>query len=661
MPSVLPTLYRKDNATVTVWEELCTIDRCFPNNQPLPLMLQQTLPSGSLDRLPSFADLLSTVAPRPVRQFLGGVGERLLGIHTLNNIYQQAQRIQGDAGIVERILAVLQVDCDCSESDLARIPNYGPTVVVANHPYGAIEALTLSAMLRRVRPDVKIIANYLLQGVARLREHSILVDPFGSSNAARTNVRPLREAFTHLRNGGMVVVFPAGEVSSYSPALGRVTDPEWNTNVARLIQTTGAATLPVFVRGHNGTAFQAMGMIHPTLRTALLPRQLLRHRGTSVQFEIGNPIPARRLADFTDETAITTYLRHRTYLLEHRTNTEPQQVEEVRSQRWPTTIIPAVPQQQLVAEVAGLDSTQLLLRSNEMEVWIAQANQMPMILREIGRLREITFRAVGEGTGGELDLDEFDHHYHHLFVWNSQRKELVGAYRIGHADMIRATHGKKGLYTQTLFRMDDRLLDDLGVALELGRAFVRPEYQRTFPPLMLLWKGISEYVARNPQYRTLFGPISISNDYNSVSRTLMVRFLETHHTDNHRAEQVRPRSPYRAQLPKELAPSHVHRMLSSDVEELSRTIMDIEGGKRDVPVLLRQYLKLGARIIAFNIDPAFGNALDGLMTVDLAQTDPRILARYMRAEGSARFLAEHAKQKDQPSGTSLSRAAHVCS
>lgn len=610
-------------------------------------MLPQTLPSESLDRLPSLADLLSNVAPRPIRQLLGGIGERLLGIHRLNNVYRQAQCMNNSADMIERILTILQVSSDCSEVDVARIPTSGATVVVANHPYGAIEALTLAALLRRVRPDVKIMANYLLQGVGRLREHFILVDPFGSNNATRANIRPLREALIHLRNGGMVVVFPAGEVSSYSPGLGRVTDPEWNSNVARLIQATKATTLPVFVRGHNGVTFQMMGMIHPTLRTALLPRQLLRHRGRNVRFEVGNPIPARRLADFSDITTLTTYLRHRTYLLEHRTSTQPQNVAEVRSERWPTTIIPAAPQWQLAAEVDALSNEQLLLSNNDMEVWIAEAKQVPVILREIGRLRELTFRMVGEGTGGEIDLDEFDHHYHHLFVWNSQRKEVVGAYRIGHADRILAMQGKQGLYTHTLFKMDDQLLAGLGHALELGRAFVRPEYQRSFPPLMLLWKGIGEYVARNPQYRTLFGPISISNDYSSVSRTLMVKFLEANCTDPNRAEQVRPRSPYRARLPKTLTSADVRMMLAGDVEELSRTVMDIEGGERDVPVLLRQYLKLGARIIAFNVDAAFGNALDGLMTVDLAQTDRRVLARYMGTEGSARFLAEHANKEPQ--------------
>jgi putative hemolysin len=266
-------------------------------------------------------------------------------------------------------------------------------------------------------------------------------------------------------------------------------------------------------------------------------------------------------------------------------------------------------------------------------------------MQEIGRLRELTFRTVGEGTGRARDLDLYDSYYDHLFVWNRGAGEVVGGYRIGAVDRIYERFGTRGLYTHTLFDFRRSLLPSLGPALEIGRSFVRPEYQRSFAPLLLLWKGIAAYVVTHERYRVLFGPVSISNDYSSASRALITGFLRAQSADAARSSLVRARNP--------LPNSGGARLIRREAAEVGRldalesVVASLEPDGKGVPVLLRQYLKLGARVLGFNVDPAFGNSIDVLVAVDLKRTDPRVLAKYMgrdgatawaRVQGAARVL-----------------------
>jgi putative hemolysin len=255
-------------------------------------------------------------------------------------------------------------------------------------------------------------------------------------------------------------------------------------------------------------------------------------------------------------------------------------------------------------------------------------------------LREATFRQVGEGTRKPIDLDRFDDYYWHLFVWNREAGQVAGAYRLGPSDEILARFGPKGFYTSQLFQWKRSFLDRIIPALELGRSFVRPEYQKTYAPLLLLWKGIGQYLLRTPQYKLLFGPVSISNGYTTASRQLMVKFLSAYRQSPELTPLVRARNPFRqrasqpsAKLADELIGATVW-----GIEELSALIADVETDRKGVPVLLKQYLKLGGELVAFNIDRRFSDALDGLIVVDLRKTDARVLERYMGKAGAAQFL-----------------------
>lgn len=305
----------------------------------------------------------------------------------------------------------------------------------------------------------------------------------------------------------------------------------------------------------------------------------------------------------------------------------------------PAAVIGEVPRTALHAEVEALPSSQRLVESGGLRVHYARAGQIPCVLQEIGRLRELTFRAVGEGTGRCSDVDVFDTHYLHMFVWDARVDAIAGAYRLGLADEILAQHGIGGLYTYSLFEYGPRLLDSLNPAIELGRSFVRAEYQRSFAPLMLLWCGIGRFIERSPRYAVLFGPVSISGRYSPASRRLMVEYLSRYRADARLLSGVRPRRPFRERA--RASPPDVG-LAPGTLDELSRLVARIEPDDKGVPVLFRHYLRLGGRLLGFSVDAGFANALDGLMMVDLRHVEPTVLTRYMGESGSAAFRTYHA-------------------
>jgi putative hemolysin len=514
--------------------------------------------------------------------------------------------------------------------------------VVANHPFGGIEGLAIAQALTRVRPDVKLFANYLLSRIPELRDVFLFVDPFARSGSAAANAKALRGALAWLAGGGVLAVFPAGEVASLDPKTRRVADPAWNPIIARLARRTGAAVLPVFVPGRNRAFFQAAGLLHPALRTALLPREFLARRGTPIELRVGTPVPAARLATAKNDAEAIAYLRDRTEILAARVAPADSPgvgaIQPRRTPSAPAPVVPAVPPGALAAEVAGLPEDAHLVDSDELKVYVARADAIPNVLREIGRLREVTFRDVGEGTGREIDLDAFDAAYWHLFIWDEAAHEIVGAYRLGPTDELIPASGIGGLYTATLFRYDARLFEAMGPALEMGRSFIRTEHQKSYVALMLLWKGIGEFVGRHPRYATLFGPVSISADYRSLSQRLIVAFLERNRKLTGWTQWVRPTNPFRE--PRRpgapLGPAHL-----SDLDDVSTFISEIESDQKGVPILLKQYLRLDGRLLSYNVDPDFTNVLDVLIVVDLRRTSQKARQRYMGRENLQRFRAFH--------------------
>lgn len=584
----------------------------------------------------------------PVRRrmfsVVGGALEKLFALDQISNVYYAAAQNKEDRRFADKLLKVLNISYEISDVDLARIPKTGPIVVVANHPFGGIEGVLLCAILQSVRPDVKLMANFLLERIPDMRDVFIYVDPFGGSESARVNVKPLKESLQWLRQGGMLGIFPSGEVSHLNLKRGGVSDPEWSTTVARLVRKTEAAVLPVFFRGQNSALFQMLGMVHPRLRTAMLCHEVMNKQNRSLEVRVGNAIPFNRLEPLTDDRELMNYVRMRTYHLNNRRSDSPRRKFSFPVKMIGPTEEPIEAAQDaalLKQEFDGLPAAQVLIESGSLAVAYASATQIPRLLRELGRLREITFRQVGEGTGKAVDLDRFDDVYLHLIVWNREKSEVVGAYRLGQTDLILKSHsGVKGLYTSTLFKYKRRLLEHISPALEMGRSFVRVEYQKSFSGLLLLWKGLAQFVCRFPQYKILFGPVSINNEYQTSSRLLLVAFLKVSNFAPYLSRLVKARRPMRANPLKawKLRKSHA---VVNDLAEVESLIADIETDLKGIPILLKQYLKLGGKLLGFNIDPDFSNVLDGLILVDLTKTDPAVLAKYMGRENAVKFLAYH--------------------
>lgn len=567
-----------------------------------------------------------------------GIGENVAewatGLNQLDKFYAQRPVNADTKTFLRFTLDILGIDYRIAHGSLDSVPKQGATVIVANHPLGCVEGVILAELLLMVRNDIQILANQYLKTVPELDQLFIGVDVFEGKDAVKSNMKALRAANKHLASGGLLLVFPAGEVSQLVDAKQqRLEDKAWSRSVSSLIRKNKATTVPVFISGQNSKRFYMAGKIHPLLRTLMLGRELLNKQAQTIDLSFGQAIKFKELNTLNDDQVVN-YLRLNTYLL----NRETQSVKPSSSSERLSPIAAGLPVGELLEELNNLPKESKLLTSGDFDVYCTKSQNIPSLLHEIGRLRELNFRQVGEGTGLAIDIDHFDHDYLHLFVWDRENQCLVGAYRLGLVDQLIEKRGVTGLYSRTLFNYDQRFIDQMGKSIEMGRSVIAQQYQKSMSALLLLWKGIATFVHQNPDYTHLFGPVSISNDYSDTARQLLAQSMTLHHYDSNCAEYVTPSNPL---------PEH-HRdwntsMLTAlgDLQLLSRVIARIDEGK-GVPVLLRQYLSLNGKLVCFNVDPAFNNALDGLITVDLRDVQEKTLARYMGREQTHEYLTYHA-------------------
>ncbi len=569
------------------------------------------------------------------------VVQRFLPMNRVRELYRRAQT--GERGLLANLLDAMRVEFQVSASDLSRIPERGPGVVAANHPFGLLDGAILGALAARVRPDVKIVANYLLSGIPELQDLCFFVDPFGNQDAMGRNRRALRQALEWLRGGGLLAMFPAGEVSHWQLRQFEIADSPWNDSVARLARLSGATAVPVWIRGQNSVAFQAIGMVHPNLRTPWLLNEFLQQTGKRVDVYIGSQVSPSFFEHSRSDREAAGYLRWRSSLLAQRAHSKaqlPARLKLMLPQKKQESIAAPVSAGVLSAEIAALHPRSLYEQNCEFAVYVVESHKAPNVMQEIGRLRELTFRAAGEGTGRRSDLDCFDAYYNHILLWSRKNQELVGAYRLGATSHILPRFGPSGLYTSTLFRYDPRLFDRIGPAVELGRSFVRQEYQKQYAPLLMLWKGIGRYLAQHPELAVLFGAVSISGRYKRLSRELIVRFFQNSEVVDELASLISPRRPFRPWGPLTTARCAPDEALA-DLQQLSDPISDMEDDGKGVPILIKHYARLGGRLLAFNVDKDFSDVLDGLVVVDLRRSDPAVLGRYMGGEGLAAFRSYH--------------------
>ncbi|HVS91852.1 MAG TPA: lysophospholipid acyltransferase family protein [Mucilaginibacter sp.] len=548
----------------------------------------------------------------------------VMKINQVNNLFAQAQPKQGPE-FVDAILEGCGIEVEFDEKDLKNIPETGSFIAIANHPYGGIEGMVLLKVLCMVRPDAKLMANFLLKKIPNLSDYFVAVNPFENIEHS-SSISGLKNTLELLASGTPIGIFPAGEVSTFKIDKQQVTDRMWHPVVGKLIAKAKVPVVPIYFHGNNGVLFNLLSLIHPTLRTAKLPSELFNKQGRTIKLRIGKPINVEEIPDYQNAGKLLNFLRARTYALgtgleEEKRVIRPRNIFKVKKEA--EEIVPAVPADLLEKEIEPLRENYRVWVEKNYEVFIAPTASIPNIIREIGRLREVTFREIGEGTNKSIDLDEYDIYYHHLFIWDVDAKVIVGAYRIGMGDEIFYSMGKKGFYVAELFKIKEQFTPVLKRSLELGRSFIRKEYQQKPLPLFLLWKGILKYLIDNPRYRYLIGPVSISNTFSKFSKSLIVDYINRNHFDHEMAQYVRPRKKFKVDF------SSIDKDLLLAGEDsfkgLDNLISEIESGTMKVPVLLRQYIALNARIICFNIDPKFADCLDGFLVLDLQKVPQDIL------------------------------------
>jgi putative hemolysin len=547
---------------------------------------------------------------------LAAILMELMKINQVNELFAQAQPKVGPE-FVDAILEGCGIDVEFDEKDLRHIPKTGSFIAIANHPYGGIEGMVLLKMLCMVRPDAKLMANFLLKKIPNLADYFIAVNPFENVDHS-SSISGLKNTLELLANGTPIGIFPAGEVSTYKVDKQEVTDRMWHPVVGKIIAKAKVPVVPIYFHGNNGLLFNLLSLIHPALRTAKLPSELFNKHGHTIKLRIGKPINVTDIPDYTNSTKLLNYLRARTYALGTGLETEkkifnPRNLFKIK--KLPEAIVPEIDTSILEKEIEPLRESYRIWVEKNYEIFITPTSAIPNVIREIGRLREITFREVGEGTNKSSDLDEFDIYYHHLFIWDTEAKLIVGAYRLGLGDEIFYSIGKKGFYISELFKIKTQFTPILKKSIELGRSWIRKEYQLKPLPLFLLWKGIIKYLMDNPRYRYLIGPVSISNSFSNFSKSLIVDYINRNHFDHEMAQFVKPRKKFKVNL--ESIDTDLLMAGEDNFKGLDNLIGEVESRNMKVPVLLRQYIAMNAKIICFNIDPKFADCLDGFLVLDL--------------------------------------------
>lgn len=543
---------------------------------------------------------------------LAGPIMNILKIKDVNDVYGKFEELHG-VDFIDAVLKEFEVEFDYYEEELKRIPKEGPFITVSNHPLGGIDGIILLKLISQVRPDYKVMANFLLQKVEPLKEYFIPVNPFDNKNL-KSSYSGLKDSMAHVAAGHPLGIFPAGEVSTYKFEEGKVTDKPWEESAIKMIQKMNVPVVPVYFQARNSAFFYLLSLLHPTLRTAKLPSELRGQKNKSIRIRIGRAIYEKEQSGYKTTEHYGAFLRQRTYLLRQALSPSKKLFSLQRPEK-PQEIIPPVSTDFLQREIARLKAgNAFLFDQKNYQLFVARSEEIPNLLKEIGRLREITFRDVGEGTNLPLDLDTFDYHYHHLLLWDTETKQLAGAYRLGVGSEIYERFGIKGFYVTTLFKVKRKMGWMFEKSLEMGRAFVVKEQQQKPLPLFLLWKGIVHVLHRNPQLEYITGCASISNKFSRFSKSLMVEYLLSHSGDAAIAELIKPKKPFKSKLNPEYREA-IFNMSGDDLNKFDRLIEDLEPGGNRLPVLIKKYLKQNAKMVCFNVDPLFNNSLDGFMYI----------------------------------------------
>ena len=579
-----------------------------------------------------------------VGTFMGWMLMKVLKISTLNKVYNKNKHLK-DVAFLDAILDDFQIKFEIPEEDLKRLPKDGAYITISNHPLGGIDGILLLKLMLEQRKDFKIIANFLLHRIAPIKDYIMPVNPFEDRKELKSSVAGFKNSILHLRAGHPLGIFPAGEVSTYKDGK-LVVDKPWEEAAMKLIQKAEVPVVPIYFHAKNSRLFYKLSKISDTFRTAKLPSEVLTQKRRTIKVRIGKPISVKDQKEHGGLKEFSEFLRKKTYMLSNAFDDDDKEnrlshiSSTLKIPKPPKRIVTPIDKAVMMEEVAALKANDCrLLESKNYEVFLAEAKAIPNILREIGRLREITFREVGEGTNEAIDLDTFDTYYHHMFLWDNNTNQLAGAYRMGLGSKIFEAYGIDGFYLQDLFRFEPELYKMMSESIELGRAFIIKEFQQKPMPLFLLWKGIVHTTLRYPEHKFLIGGVSISNQFSNFSKSLMIEFMKSHYYDPYLAQYVHPKKEFKVKL-KDADKDFVFDETEADLNKFDKFIDEIEPGALRLPVLLKKYIKQNARLMAFNVDPLFNNSVDGLMYIkiaDLPESTVKPVMEEFQAELESKF------------------------
>lgn len=581
--------------------------------------------------------------------FFGWLLMKVLNISTINKIYNRNKHLN-DLDFLNALLDDFQIKFEIPDEDLKRLPKDGAYITVSNHPLGGIDGILLLKLMIEQRQDFKIIANFLLHRIEPLKPYIMPVNPFEDRKDAQSSLTGFKNSILHLRNGHPLGVFPAGEVSTYKDGK-LVVDKPWEEVAMKLVKKAEVPVVPIYFHAKNSRLFYRLSRISDTLRTAKLPSELLTQKHRVIKVRVGKPITVKDQKEHESLEDFSEFIRRKTYMLANAFD-KPKILDNLQSSlkvpKPPKSIVTPVNTEDMAKEVGTLNELDYrLLKSKNYEVYLSPAKQIPNILREIGRLREITFREVGEGTNEAIDLDTFDSYYHHMFLWDSDKQLIAGAYRMGLGSKIFEKFGIDGFYLQDLFRFEPELYKMMSQSIEMGRAFIIKEYQQKPMPLFLLWKGIVHTTLRFPEHKYLIGGVSISNQFSNFSKSLMIEFMKSHYYDPYVAQYVHPKKEFKVKL-KDADKDFVFDSTEADLNKFDKIIDEVEPGALRLPVLLKKYIKQNAKLVAFNVDPLFNNAVDGLMYIkiaDLPESTVRPVMEEFQAELERKFSEQNGEEK----------------
>ncbi|WP_034919877.1 GNAT family N-acyltransferase [Gillisia sp. CAL575] len=565
------------------------------------------------------AKLMNLQKLGPIGTAIGWIVLRSTKLSTLNKEYDSRKNLNG-IEFINSVLEGFEIDFEIPEKDLKRIPKTGAFITIANHPLGGIDGMILLKILLEKRSDFKVIANFLLHRLDPLKPYIMPVNPFEDHKDAKSSLGGIKQSIAHLKSGGALGIFPAGEVSTYKDEK-HIVDKPWEPSAMKLIQKAKVPVVPIYFHAKNSTFFYRLASMSDILRTAKLPSEMLSQKKRKIVVRIGNPISVEDQTANPNLEAFTAFLRRKTFMLANSFEKKslfdniPKSLKLPRSPKKIALQANLPLMEEEIETCRRLDKR--LLESKNYEVFLAKKEVIPNILNEIGRLREITFREVGEGSNKSIDLDPFDDYYYHLFLWDKDTKKIAGAYRMGMGTEIFKAYGINGFYLQDLFRFEPELYDMMSQSIEMGRAFIIKEYQLRPMPLFLLWKGIVHCTLRFPEHKYLIGGVSISNKFSNFSKSLMIEFMKSNYYDPFVAQYIRPKKEFKVKL-NDADKDIVFDESEADLNKFDKIIDELESESLRLPVLIKKYIKQNARVVAFNVDPLFNDAIDGLMYIKIA-------------------------------------------